>query len=126
MRWFYDEAWNDWNDSRVDEFLAEDFVFRGSLGDEARGRDGWRGYRDNVQEAIPDFHNEIVELLAAPGRAAVRLWCTGHHQGVLLGRRGRGGPVANAAAAFFRCRGDVVEAAWVLGDLDSLRRQIDR
>jgi hypothetical protein len=43
VRRFYEEAWNRWDDTVVDALLAEDFVFRGSLGDEVRGRDGWRG-----------------------------------------------------------------------------------
>lgn len=60
VRRFYEEAWNRWDDTVVDGLLAEDFVFRGSLGDETRGREGWRGYRDTIRRAVPDFHNEIV------------------------------------------------------------------
>lgn len=125
VRRFYDEAWNRWDDAVVDELLAPDFSFRGSLGDEVRGPDGWRGYRDMVRAAVPDFHNEIVDLVAAPDRAAARLRYTGHHQGVLLGRRGAGAAVDYAGAAFFRCAGGRLTSAWVLGDLDGLRRQIE-
>ena len=41
-----------------------------SLGDETRERDGWQTYRDTIRRAVPDFHNEIVDLVATPGRAA--------------------------------------------------------
>jgi predicted ester cyclase len=126
VRWFYDDAWNRWDDRRVGDLLADDFEFRGSLGDEVRGPDGWRSYRDHVREAVPDFHNEIVDLVTSPGRAAVRLWCSGHHRGVLLGRAGRGEPIAYSAAAFFRFDGGQLRSAWVLGDLDALRTQLDR
>jgi predicted ester cyclase len=85
-----------------------------------RGRDGWRAYRDAVRRAVPDFHNEVVELVNAPGQAAARLRCTGHH-GELLGR---GAAIDYAAAAFFRCAGGRLASAWVLGDLDALREQI--
>ena len=49
----------------------------------------------------------------------------GHHHGVLLGRRGAGAAIDDAGAAFFRCAGDRLTSAWVLGDLDGLRRQIE-
>jgi predicted ester cyclase len=90
VRRFYGKAWNRWDDTVVDELLAEGFAFRGSLGDEVHGRSGWRAYRDAVRSAIPDFHNEIVELIVAPGQAAARLRYTGHHQGVLLANRAAG------------------------------------
>lgn len=124
VRTFYQQAWNLWDDTVVDGLLSPDFGFRGSLGDEVRGRDGWRGYREKIRQAVPDFHNEIVDLVTAPGRAAVRLRYTGHHQGVMLGQQGRGQPIDYSGAAFFTCSKHHLDTAWVLGDLDSLRRQI--
>ncbi len=124
VRRFYEQAWNLWDDAVVDLILAPDFSFRGSLGDEVRGRDGWRAYRDKIRQEVPDFHNEIVELVTAPGRAAARLRYTGHHRGTLLGHEGRGQPIEYAGAAFFTCGDDMLRTAWVLGDLDTLRRQV--
>jgi steroid delta-isomerase-like uncharacterized protein len=124
VRRFYADAWNRWDDTVVDELLADAFEFRGSLGDEIRGRDEWRSYRDRIRRAVPDFHNEIVDLVTAPGRAAARLLYTGHHHGLLLGRPGTGRPIHYAGAAFFHTAGDQLVSAWVLGDLDALRHQI--
>jgi hypothetical protein len=59
----YGEPWNRWNDAAVDDTLSPDFAFRGSLGQETSGRQGWRRYRDLVHEGSADFHNEIVELV---------------------------------------------------------------
>ncbi len=50
---FYTRAWNQWDDGVVDQILAPDFTFRGSLGDEKRGRAGWREYRDVIRAAVP-------------------------------------------------------------------------
>lgn len=124
VRAFYDQAWNCWDDEVVDELLTVDFRFRGSLGDEVTGRDGWRGYRDALRAAVPDFHNEVVDLVCGPGRAAVRLRCTGHVEGSLLGVVGHGRPISYAAAAFFTCDGGQLASAWVLGDLAGLRTQL--
>ena len=124
IRWFYEDAWNRWDDGLVDARLAPGFAFRGSLGDETRGPEGWRAYRDGVRAASPDFHNEIVDLVTSPGRAAARVLCRGHHRGGLLGLPGRGEPFAYSVAAFFHAEGGYLTAAWVLGDLDALRRQL--
>ncbi len=57
-------------------------------------------------------------------RAAARLRYTGHHRGMLLGVPGTGTAISYAGAAFFTASDDVLVDAWVLGDLDSLRRQL--
>jgi len=121
---FYDEAWNRWDDAAVDELLAAEFTFRGSLGDEVIGRDGWREYRDRLRRAVPDLHNEIIELISGPGQVAARLRYFGHQHGVLLGRLGWEQPIEWAGATFFRCAAGQLTSAWVLGDLDALRRQL--
>lgn len=123
---FYGRAWNRWDDRIVEEILALDFAFRGSLGDAVHGRDGWRDYRDVVRAAVPEFHNEVVDLVVEGDRAAARLRYTGHQQGTLLGVPGCGGPIDYAGAAFFTAAGGMLVDAWVLGDLDALRRQLGR
>jgi predicted ester cyclase len=121
---FYADAWNRWDDVVVSELLDTDFRFRGSLGDEVRGLEGWRSYRDHVRAAVPDFHNEVLDLVVSEERAAARLRYTGHHHGVLLGVQGSGGLIDYAGAAFFTASHGKLSSAWVLGDLDSLRRQL--
>jgi SnoaL-like polyketide cyclase len=55
---FYERIWNAWADDEVEDILAEDFTFRGSLEQATVGRDGWRAYRDQVRAGAPDFSNE--------------------------------------------------------------------
>lgn len=124
VRTFYDRLWNEWDDDQVDHVLHSDFEFRGSLGDITRGRDAWRAYRDKIRAAVPDFHNQIITIVTAPGTAAARLTYSGHHEGLLLGVLGSGNAIRYSGAAFFRRDGPVLTEAWVLGDLDALRRQI--
>jgi steroid delta-isomerase-like uncharacterized protein len=124
VRAFYGELWNAWNDARVDEVLDESFRFRGSLGQSTVGRDQWRSYRDSVRTASADFHNEIVTLVAAGDQVAARLRYTGTHTGPLLGIPATGRHFEYAGAAFFVATGGRVTSAWVLGDLDGLRRQL--
>jgi steroid delta-isomerase-like uncharacterized protein len=121
---FYDELWNRWDDDAVEGVLAAGFVFRGSLGQETTGRDGWRRYRDRIRHAAPDFHNEVVDLVAASGRAAARLEFSGTHLGPLLGIAPSGRRFSYSGAAFFVVADRRLSRAWVLGDLASLRGQL--
>lgn len=121
---FYELLWNEWDDGAVDGLLAPDFRFRGPLGDETVGRDVWRRYRDAIRTAAPDFHNRIVDLVCEGHAAAVRLECTGHHRGLLLGIEPTGRAFSYPVAAFLNCRSGALVSCWALGDLDGLRRQL--
>jgi predicted ester cyclase len=121
---FYERLWNAWDDAAVEDTLAPGFAFRGSLGQETSGRDGWRAYRDQVRRGAPDFHNEMVDLIANGDRAAARLRYSGTHLGELLGIAPTGRCFTYAGAAFFTAQGGLLRAAWVLGDIEHLRAQL--
>ena len=121
---FYGDLWNRWDDSAVEGTLGPGFVFRGSLGQETSGREGWRRYRDLVRAGSADFHNQIVDLVCDRQRAAARLRYTGTHTGVLLGLPATGRQFEYAGAAFFTAGSGWLTSAWVLGDLAGLRRQL--
>ncbi|MDH4353425.1 MAG: ester cyclase [Actinomycetota bacterium] len=121
---FYADMWNPFDVSVLDDLVTDDVRFRGSLGDDLVGREALAGYVRGIQAAFPDFHNEVVELLADQDRAAARLRYTGTHRGEVLGVHGTGRRVSYDGAAFFTFEGDRVSAVWVLGDRWALRQQL--
>lgn len=121
---FYTDLWNRWDDGLVDDLLSPDFLFRGSLGQEVHGRDGWRRYRDLIRQGSSDFHNEIIDLVVAEDRAAARLEYSGTHTGPLLGFSPTGRRFTYSGVAFFTAPDAVLTEAWVLGDLQSLSAQL--
>lgn len=124
VRQFYEDLWNRWDDEAVDDLLADDFTFRGSLGTETKGRAEWRSYRDAIREGSPDFHNEVVTLVAQGDEAAARLLYTGTHSGRLAGLPATGRRFSYAGAAFFSGHRGRLTSAWVLGDLAALHEQL--
>ncbi|HET7430481.1 MAG TPA: ester cyclase [Nocardioides sp.] len=124
VRRFYDELWNAWDDEAVAEVLHPELRFRGSLGQETVGLDAWRGYRDGVRRGSPDFHNEVVHLVADGAQAAARLRWSGTHAGPLLGIAATGRTFTYDGAALFRARAGLLAEIWVVGDLDGLRAQL--
>lgn len=121
---FYADLWNRWDDTAVDLLLADDFTFRGSLGDQTHRRDGWRRYRDVVRAGSSDFHNEVQTLVVEGDRAAARLWYTGTHDGPLGGMPPTGRRFGYAGAAFFTAHEGQLTDVWVLGDTTGLRAQL--
>jgi steroid delta-isomerase-like uncharacterized protein len=121
---FYHRLWNNWDDDAVDDTLAVGITFRGSLGRETVGREEWRAYRDQVRAAAPDFHNEVVDLIVTDTRAAARLQFTGTHRGPMLDIPATGRRFSYTGAAFFTVADGLITDVWVIGDLDSLRRQL--
>lgn len=121
---FYARCWNEWDDRAVNEVLASDFTFRGSLGSQTVGRDAWRGYRDQIRRGAPDFHNEVLSLVVEGERAAARLLYSGTHTGPLAGLTASGRRFGYHGAAFFTAADGVLVDGWVLGDLAGLRAQL--
>src|SRR5262245_30920478 len=124
VRRYYEEMWNRWDFALVDQLIAEEIVFRGSLGARVQGREGFKQYMRAVRQAFPDFHNQVEELIAEGDRVAARLTYTGTHQGELLGVGATGRSVSYAGAALFRVAGERIVEGWVLGDLHGLLQQL--
>lgn len=121
---FYEGMWNRWDDSLVEAVLAEDFLFRGSLGVEVVGHQGWREYRDAVRAGSSDFFNEIVSMVIEGDRAAARLEYSGTHDGPLLDLPATGRRFRYSGAAFFVAGRGQLLSGWVLGDLRTLETQL--
>jgi len=124
VRRFFDEMWNPWNFTKADELLAPGIVFRGTLGNELKGRDAFRGYMRKVQAAFPDFHNAIEEISAEDDRVIARTRYRGTHRGEIFGVAPTGKTIAYSGAAFFRIEDGKIAHGWVLGDTVSLLRQL--
>ena len=124
IRRFFDEMWNPWNFAKADELLAPEIIFKGTLGNELKGRDAFRAYMRKVQSAFPDFHNTIIEITAEDDRVVARTFYHGTHRGEIFGLAPSGKEISYAGAAFFRIRQGQVIEGWVLGDLLSLLRQL--
>jgi steroid delta-isomerase-like uncharacterized protein len=121
---FYHEVWNTANEAVAREILHRDFIFRGSLGPERNGPDGFIGYLRSVREALPDFICNIQEITSEEDRAVARMEFVGTHDGSLYGVPATGKKIIWAGAAFFKTDGNQITELWVLGDIDAVKRQL--
>lgn len=121
---FYSDMWNRFDQSVFPELLARDFRFRGSLGQEMRGHEEFGRYVDFIQQAFPDFHNRVEEIVSEGDRSFARLTYTGTHQGELFGVAPTGKRIEYSGAALFSFRDERITSVWVLGDVHGLLRQL--
>jgi steroid delta-isomerase-like uncharacterized protein len=120
VRAFYDRIWNAGDLAAVDELMDEECSFRGSLGTEVRGREGFKDYVRSVRGALSDYRCEILDCVAEGERAAAKMRFSGLHTAPFRGHPPTGKQVHWNGAAFFRFAGGVIAEVWVLGDLAGL------
>jgi steroid delta-isomerase-like uncharacterized protein len=122
---FYDVIWNQYNKQAIPEVLAEGFVFRGSLGQEKRGHEGFLEYLDMVHKALGDYNCQIMEMVSEAQRVFVRMKFSGTHRNEFMGYTATGKYVAWEGAALFHFTEGLVTNLWVLGDLKTLESQLN-
>ncbi len=117
---FYERIWNSGDLDAVADLLSEDFLFRGSLGSESRGRDGFADYIRSVRNALSNYRCEILECVTQDNRAFAKMRFAGVHTRDCLGYLPTGLPVHWLGAALFGFAENAIAELWVLGDLAGL------
>jgi steroid delta-isomerase-like uncharacterized protein len=121
---YYAELWNAWSTAALDELISPNIIFRGSIGTAAIGIEEFKQYVNRIRGAFPDFHNHIEELIGEDDKVVARLTYTGTHRGELFGFPGTGRKINYQGIAIFQFREGKIVSGFVLGDTDSLKRQL--
>jgi len=121
---FYADLWDQWDKSVAWEILTEDFLFRGSLGADRRGIEGFLDYVDRVRNALGDYRSDVGEMVEQADKIAIRMTFSGNHRGELFGVPATGQRISWAGAAFFAFRRGRIASLWVLGDVDGVKTQL--
>lgn len=121
---FYYEVWNQADENVAREILAEDFRFRGSLGPEKLGQDGFIEYMRSIHTALKNYECIINDLVISDNKVAAKMTFQGIHQDVFFGVDKTDKLISWAGAAFFTIENDRLSSLWVLGDIDSVKQQL--
>ena len=124
IRRYYSELWNAWSVTTLEELISPNIVFRGSVGTAVNGIEEFRQYVNRIRAAFPDFHNHIEEIISEGDKVVARLTYTGTHRGELFGFSGTGTRITYQGIAIFHFREGKIDSGFVLGDTESLKRQI--
>lgn len=126
---FYYQGWNKKNTDVITSCLDPAVRFRSATG---KKRQGVAAVVEHVNQmhATLGRHTRIIEDLvdstsAENKKCAVRIKCTGVHQNEFFGVPGTGHEITWCNAAFFTFNAQgLISEIYVLGDMDSIKRQI--
>lgn len=121
---FYHEVWNQADEAVARQILHPQFRFRGSLGPERLGPDGFIDYLRSVHAALSGYTCIIEDLIETSDRVAARMMFKGVHRGRFFDVEPTGREISWAGAAFFTTDGRQITALWVLGDVDNVKQQL--
>lgn len=125
VRKFYEVLWDAHDRGAMASVLHEDFTFRGSLGHEKRGHDGFAEYVDMVHAALGEYRCHIEALVEEGERVFAKMRFTGIHRGDFMGCAPTDRRVTWHGCALFSFDGERIADVWVLGDLKSLEAQLE-
>lgn len=124
VRRFYNEVWNQADEQVAREILHPSFRFRGSLGQERQGPEGFIAYMRFVHQTLGRYTCFIEDLVTEGDKVAARMRFQGVHQAEFFGVKPTGRLISWTGGAFFRIRDDRLAELWVIGDIDSIKRQL--
>ncbi len=113
---FYGRIWNAGDLAAIDEVLAPDVRFRGSLGADVRGRAAVADYVTTVRSALTDYTCTVIETVEEADRCFARMRFRGIHTGELLGFAATGCVIEWDGAALFHVSDGLITDVWVLAD----------
>lgn len=125
IRGYYD-MWNNRDFEQAEKFLDEDIRFRGSLDIVANGIEGFKEYTKLIITAFPNLYHAIEMEVHEKNLAAVYVTYSGTHEGELLGYEPTGNRISYSGAAFFQFKNEKIASINVLGDLNSLHKQLSK
>jgi predicted ester cyclase len=122
---FYYEVWNQADEEVAREILHPDFRFRASLGPERIGPEGFIDYMRSIHTALANYTCIIDDLITMGHRAAARMTFKGLHRARFFEVEPTGREIRWVGGAFFTTDGEQIVELWVLGDVDSVKRQLN-
>lgn len=121
VRKFYRRVWESKDIALLPQLMRKDVRFRGSLGEEKRGHEGFSEYVASVHDALSNYTCQIISLIEEADQIAARMRFSGKHTGEFLGFSPTQQRIAWEGSAFFTFEENLIADLWVLGDLASLQ-----
>jgi steroid delta-isomerase-like uncharacterized protein len=120
----YYEMWNNQDFDNAEMILDNDIRFRGSLDITANGLKGFKDYAQMITTAFPNLYHAVEMTVFENNMAAAYVTYTGKHEGKILDYEPTGNRFRYSGAAFFHFKNEKILSINVLGDLNSLYKQI--
>jgi predicted ester cyclase len=123
VRRLFDEVWNGRNYDNIDELYASDYLFDYRPYREPVGRDSIREAVERAYASFPDYHEELLALVAEDDTVVVHMRITGTQDGQWGPVPPTGKPVDYEEIAILEFRdGQVIHQRGIVDNLAALRQ----
>ncbi|MBU0719907.1 ester cyclase [bacterium] len=122
----YYQMWNDQDFTKVDKLLDPDIRFRGSLDITANGIEGFKDYSQMLVKAFPNMYHALEMIVSEGNMAAAYVTYTGTHEGPIFNYAPTGKRICYSGASFFHFKNGKISSINILGDLNSLHKQLSQ
>ena len=126
VRKFYNVIWDEYNKDEIPSVLHRDLTFRGSLGQEKKGHEGFIEYLDTLHKALGGYASFIEEMVEEGNKVFAKMTFSGVHQNEFMGYAPTHLRVSWKGCALFTFKDGLASDIWVLGDLKNLEQQLMR
>ncbi len=109
-RHYIEDLWNKKDPGAPDRYLAPNYVEHNT--NLPPGLDGRKRFAATVLRAFPDYHAEILEVIAEGDRVVARVQFTGTNDGTYDGRPPTHNKLSFATADFFRIADGKIAEHW--------------
>lgn len=120
----YYHMWNSKEFDIADEICAKDIRFRGSLDITANGIDGFKEYANLRTKAFPNMYHAVEMSVYEGNMVALYITYSGTHEGEIFDYPPTHKRISYSGAAFFHIKDSKIVSINVLGDLNSLHKQL--
>ncbi len=124
VREFIEEAWNKGNLKFVDEHFSEDFVPHFLPPNLPANREGLKQHISMWQNAFPDFHGRVEDVIAEGDRVVLRWDFQGTNKGAFMGIPATGKEGRVTGISTFRVADGEVCEGWAESDALGLLVQL--
>lgn len=120
----YYQMWNEKDFEKANSICDEDIRFRGSLDITANGIEGFKEYAHMLANAIPNLYHAVEMSVYENNSVATYVTYTGTHEGQLFDYAPTGKRICYSGASFFQIKNGKIASINILGDLNSLHKQL--
>ena len=122
----YYQMWNDKNFDMADNICDKDIRFRGSLDITANGIEGFKEYAQMLTSAFPNMYHAVEMSVYDNNMVAVYVTYSGTHEGEIFDYEPTGKRISYSGASFFQLKDGKIMSINILGDLNSLHKQLSQ
>ncbi|SMP36404.1 ester cyclase [Shimia sagamensis] len=119
--------WNSGDLGKIPKIYSEDFVAHMPQGwekNEFRGRAGVEEAVLRIRNAFLDWHEQVEDMVQAPGKVVTRYVSTGTHTGTFLGLAPTNRTVKIDEISIYHLENGLVKEQWCLTDDLSMAKQL--